>query len=436
MKEEEKKEKKTKQSRGSMILWGVLFFILLSPLLFSGVKSWKGPALFNVVETDLSLDALTLRNVLEGHFQRLVEKKCKEKIAFSNYWIRAYNELLFRVFQKSKTYKLVLGKNNYFYEEIYITEYLGRNFIGDSLMQKKVQYLSFLQKLLLDQYQIYLIPVIEPGKASYNPDHIPDHYRPHIKGKNNYESFVEHATREQVLYLDLNRYFKELRPTVPHPLYSHFGIHWSSYGMWVAADTLTHYLEATCNIKLPELYFRGDSVSTTDKDLDFDLEPPMNLLFPLPTQPIYFPIVEIIADSHSVKPKVLTVGDSYYWSMINNGYVDQVFSENPYWYYYHTIWSDIWNWNVTVDTSQLKNNILHHQIILLTITDANLYRFGWGFIEDAIEKLAPDYPIDPEILFLNRFLAVEEQYNLSVKEAIRQQKTFEEIIRTKYKEKE
>ena len=256
MKEEEKKEKKTKQSRGSMILWGVLFFILLSPLLFSGVKSWKGPALFNVVETDLSLDALTLRNVLEGHFQRLVEKKCKEKIAFSNYWIRAYNELLFRVFQKSKTYKLVLGKNNYFYEEIYITEYLGRNFIGDSLMQKKVQYLSFLQKLLLDQYQIYLIPVIEPGKASYNPDHIPDHYRPHIKGKNNYESFVEHATREQVLYLDLNRYFKELRPTVPHPLYSHFGRHWSSYGMWVAADTLTHYLEATCNIKLPELYFR------------------------------------------------------------------------------------------------------------------------------------------------------------------------------------
>ena len=122
--------------------------------------------------------------------------------------------------------------------------------------------------------------------------------------------------------------------------------------------------------------------------------------------------------------------------MINNGYVDQVFSENPYWYYYHTIWPDIWNWNVTVDTSQLKNNILHHQIILLTITDANLYRFGWGFIEDAIEKLAPDYPIDPEILFLNRFLAVEEQYNLSVKEAIRQQKTFEEIIRTKYKEKE
>ena len=80
MKEEEKKEKKTKQSRGSMILWGVLFFILLSPLLFSGVKSWKGPALFNVVETDLSLDALTLRNVLEGHFQRLVEKNVKRKL--------------------------------------------------------------------------------------------------------------------------------------------------------------------------------------------------------------------------------------------------------------------------------------------------------------------------------------------------------------------
>lgn len=418
----------------SKLIFGFLLFLMLSPLLFSFISSWKGPELNSVQITKVSLKDLDFKNFKENIFQDKVESACKNNIAFSNYWIRAHNELQYRVFRSTVTEKLVLGKNDFFYEEMYITEYLGHNFIGEDLMRKKVLALKKLQDILLKQYNIYLIPVIEPGKAFFSPEAIPNRYHPKNKSRSNYESFRDNAYDQKVTFLDLNEYFRALKPTSPQLLYSKYGVHWSTYGMWQAADTLTNFIEQVCQINLPDILHLSDTNSTYNKDLDFDLEPPMNLLFLLPHESMNFPKKWIICDSTHTKPKVLTVGDSYYWSLINNGYTNQMFAENPYWYYNRTIWPDIWKWDQQVDTSKLKENILKNQIVLIMITDANLYKFGWDFIEQALEKFAPNDPIDPELLILNHLFGDNNFYNQMRKDALRQQLPFSEFLKQKIKE--
>lgn len=412
-------------------LFGFLMMIMLAPLLLSFLTSLKGPELNSVQRTHASIKDLSLHNFTENIFQDKIESACKNQVAFGNYWIRAHNELQYRLFRNTATEKLVLGKNDYFYEEIYITEYLGHNFIGEEFMAKKVQALKKLQEILLRNYNIYLIPVLEPGKAYFSPEGIPDRYHPEIKTRSNYESFRDQAHNQNVTFLDLNHYFKALKPQSPHLLYSKYGVHWSTYGMWQAADTLTNFIEQVCQINLPDILHLSDTNSTYNKDLDFDLEPPMNLLFPLPHESMNFPKKWIISDSTHTKPKVLTVGDSYYWSLINNGYTNQMFAENPYWYYNKTIWPDIFKWDQTVDTSKLKEHILQNQIVLIMITDANLYKFGWDFIEQATEKFVPNEPIDPELLILNQLFSDNNYYNQMRKEAIRLQLPFSEYLKQK-----
>lgn len=416
------------------IIFGFILFVLLIPVGLSWFKNGYGPELNSINRSSVSIKDLTLKDFINNNFQDKMESACKNPIAFGNYWVRFHNEWQYRLFRASKTEKLILGKEDYFYEEMYITEYLGHNFIGDQLMKKRVEELKKLQDILKREYQIDLIPVIEPGKAHFSPEFIPDRYHPDQKGRSNYESFMDWSKKLGVTYLDLNHYFKELKQQTPHLLYSKYGVHWSTYGLWQAADTLTHFIENQCNIDLPEIIHLGDTSSTFNKDLDFDLEPPMNLLCELPHEKMNFPIIKIVANKNSTKPKVLTIGDSYYWGLINSGYTGQMFSQHDYWYYNKTKWPNIWAWNDTVNISQIKQKVMEHQIVLIMITDANLYKFGWEFLEQALAQFAPKDKIDPDLLILNNLFRDNNFYNQLRIEAIRLGIPFEKYLQIKIQE--
>lgn len=421
--------------RLSKIFFGIVLVILLVPIGLSFLKSSYGPDLFSVDRSHVSIKDLTLAQFTSNTFQNKVESACKNKIAFGNYWVRFHNEWQYRLFRATKTEKLVLGKEDYFYEEMYITEYLGHNFIGDSLMKKRVEVVKRLQEILKKEYNIDLIPVLEPGKAFFSPEYIPDRYHPEIKGRSNYESFVDWSNKLNINYLDLNHYFKELKKSSPHLLYSKYGVHWSTYGLWTALDTLTHFIERTTELNLPDIQQIGDTNSTFNKDLDFDLEPPMNLLYPLPHETMNFPIKKIVNNASHTKPKVLTIGDSYYWGLISSGYTTQMFSENVYWYYNKTKWPNIWAWNDTVNYAEIKQNVLGHRVVLIMITDANIYKFSWEFVEQALLQFDPKNSVDQELLILNQLFRDNNYYNDMRKDAIRQGIPFQDYIEQKIKER-
>lgn len=417
-------------NKTAFALWIFIMVLLALPLFFSQFSNISGEKLHGVNIIDKHDVPLTWKDISSGKFQEDADQFIRQNIGLSNCWVRLHNEINFRMFRYSNTEKLVLGKNDCFYEEIYITEYLGHNYIGEYFIRKKVENLKRLQKILEKQYNKHLILVFEPGKASFSPEAIPDRYHPKQKDTSNYEGFTRECDRQGVGYLDLNRYFVEQKPLHPHKLYSKYGVHWSSYGLWLATDTLMGYLERTCNIDLPECLVLGDSNSTQNKDLDFDLEPPMNLLCELPHETMNFPIRTFQYDSaRHVRPRVFTIADSYYWSIWNYGIAHNLFSENTFWYYNRTVYPDIWDPIVWADKSNLKETIEDHDIILLMITEANLYDFSWGFVEEALAVLDSSYVPDPEIVKLNEILGNKDAYRALLLRSQREQVPFAELLR-------
>ena len=417
-------------NKTALLLWILLTILLVFPLLLSQFPQISGEKLYGVGTIDRHDLSLTWKNISTGKFQDDADRLIRQDIGLSNYWVRLHNEINFRAFRYSNTEKLVLGKNDCFFEEIYITEYLGHNYIGEYFIRKKVANLKRLQELLEKQYNKHLILVFEPGKASFSPEAIPDRYRPEQKGTSNYEGFTRECNRQGVGYLDLNRYFVEQKPLHPHKLYSKYGVHWSSYGLWLAADTLTGFLERTCGIDLPDCLVLGDSNSTRNKDLDFDLEPPMNLLCELPHETMNFPIRTFRYDStRHARPRAFTIADSYYWSIWNSGIAQNLFSDNTFWYYNRTVYPDIWDPIVWADKSKLKETIERNDIILLMITEANLYDFGWGFVEEALAVLDSTYVPDPEITALNETLGNKETYRALLLRSQREQVPFAELLK-------
>lgn len=373
-----------RKRRTDNIIWGSLLMLLLVPFIAGWFPASRGKALFGINPQKLEWRHLSLNNLRSHQFQNEAETHAKQKIGFCNHAVRLYNEFNYRTFHYSSAPKLILGKQDCFYENIYIDEYTGKDFLGSSIIEQNIIKFKQLQDTLLKRYGKHLILVLEPGKVRFEPEFLPHGYE---KGANtNYDGFVHYLKKHNVTHLDLNQHFRNLKSSTPHPLYSKHGIHWSTYGMWTAADTLRKFLIHECGYSIPEISHEKDIISNKDKDLDFDLEPPMNLLFELPHESLCFPQMTFADTTGTKRPHALIIADSYVWSLWDNGILQHWFRNPDFWYYNQSIYPYIWEpGRKIVDKKLLPETISHTDIILLMMTDANLKDFSWGAIDEILE---------------------------------------------------
>lgn len=359
------------------IIFAILIAIMVMPLVFSLVPSSRGEALFGIHSN--KCENITIWRILDHTWQEHSEDMTKQKLGFCNHGVRFINELNYRIFHYSPAPKLIIGQKDFFYEDIYVNEYTGKDFVGETTVIDNVRAFKTLQDSL-HQKGIELLLVLEPGKARFMPEYLPKQCRKGLQ--TNYDSYSRELRRQGVRHLDLNQYFRNIKNTVCHPLYSKHGIHWSTYGMWTAVDTLQFFIEKQCGIRLNGFKHIGDSISNRDKDLDFDLEPPMNLMHELKHEDLGFPIIKFNNDGSS-KPKALIIADSYVWSLWDNGILQHWFDRPLFWYYNSTVYPEIWEPTARkADKSQIPNILKEKRVILLMLTDANLRDFGWNAIEE------------------------------------------------------
>lgn len=357
-------------------LFVFLLIVLLVPGILMFVPETRGGALFGVQETVLKRKSTF--SIIFGN-RNVYESMAKQRVGFCNHGVRLYNELNYRLFHYSSAPKLILGKEDCFYENLYLDEYMGKDFIGEDVIRNKVILFKHLQDSLHRQGTELLL-ILEPGKARFEPEFLPNGCK---KGeRTNFDRFLFYCKKYNVRMLDLNSYFCSIKKQSEHPLYSKHGIHWTTFGLWTAADTLQKYIEQQCRVQLPVFKHIGDSISDQNKDLDFDLEPPMNLLSQLQHEKLCFPIMQPV-EFPSTRMKALIIADSYTWGLWDRGILTHWFAEPEFWYYYNTVYPDIWEPNVIfADKRHISKKVSDKDVVLLMITDANLRDFGWGFLED------------------------------------------------------
>ncbi|RYM33556.1 hypothetical protein ERX46_11505 [Brumimicrobium glaciale] len=328
-------------------------------------------------------------NWFEGVYQDQKQNYIEESLIFKPLFVRIYNQYYHDFYNIGRANSVVVGKSGYLYESYYIKAYLGRDFIGDKEIQAKVKKLSLVVDTLKSK-GVELIVVFAPGKGSFYSEFIPEKFNPNDKTITNYEVYNEKLLKSSIHYLDFRKWFLSKKSTSKYPLFPKTGIHWSKYGELLAADSLLRYINSISQFKkTPELIIGEVEVSNIMRDTDDDIEKGMNLYYDIPDLEMGYPVFSIHKEKINNQPKVLTISDSYYWGMFNWGLSKKAFNNGQFWYYNEAIYPDSYEKPIKVSDINIIDEVEKNDIVILMSTDAYLYKFAFGFIDQLYAAYFP-----------------------------------------------
>ena len=177
----------------------------------------------------------------------------------------------------------------------------------------------------------------------------------------------------------------QMKDTVSYPLFPQTGTHWSNLAAQHVTDSLVDYLEVLGGINMHNLVLDKPYQRTLKPDAD--LESLMNLIWPLKKAPNFLTKVYVDHDSTAVRPILLTIGDSFYWNILNFVPMWHVFEGLPYWYYFSTAYYD---GDEKVSEKDLVKKLVLVDFVMLSYSTTQLYRMSNGFSERALLELCYD----------------------------------------------
>lgn len=329
---------------------------------------------------------LTISNYLSGIYQQKLNEHLASGFGFRSLLIRFNNQLHFSLFNKVNAQGVIAGKEHCLFETTYINAQLGKDFIGEDSIRHQLKRLDHISnKLRVLNKQLML--VIAPSKPSFYREYLPDEYAA-ATTKNNYTSLVKYLKETTLNCIDFSSYFNTLKATSAYPLYPKHGNHWSTYGAYLATDSILKRIEYARHDDLPDLFIKSIKMEQPKND-DKDIEYGINLLFRLHSFDLAYP--EIVIDTNRKnKPNVLVIGDSFYWNLYHLG-IDRCFQKSQFWYYNQAIYPVSSSKQLMVNELNFNKEISHYDVIIILATESNIHNLGWGFME-SMEKYL-DHPV-------------------------------------------
>lgn len=354
---------------------------------FASIKPLGG-----VVE-EVAWPSITMNSYSDMSYQKCLEKYAKQNFGFREWLIRCYNQYLWDVFRTTNLTNVSIGKDGWLYEPWFVDDYYhGLMFKDDSeafkdVLRTEAVRLYKLQELLKN-LGITLFVMVEPGKDRVYPEHLPEkkYYKgpEGVKAADYYPYLFDSFG---VNYVDFSKYFVEQKGKVDYPLFPQTGTHWSNIAAAHVADSLIRYMEAVGNINMNNLEI-GKPYCDTTREPDDDLEQMLNLIREIPKEQNMYADVSVVDDTSASRPKILINGDSFAWNIINQIYMDSVFSKWQFWYYNSTIYKNP-DYNSTAKVDYAAE-LLGTDFIVLSYCTAMIYGLGYGFIPKALVHLCFD----------------------------------------------
>jgi hypothetical protein len=410
-----------------------LFFLLLlllsAPLLHLTLKVFREPELHGYYhQTDPpSLTLFSPKKWFSTEFQDQFSTRLTDHTGLRNSLIRVRNQYDYSLFGMIHAKGFIQGKCGYLFEEDYIHEYNGDFFIGKAVIDKKLSRLKNVSDTLR-AYNIPLLLVYEPGKASFYPEYIPRRFHPEHRTQTNYDYFVKRSRELAIPFMDMNSYFLKMKDTSRYPLFPRYGMHWSLYAVPVAVDTLSRWIESATGKELPNFSSRYLDTSLTPRGTDNDIGELLNLACPLKPTPGAYP--SIVFQKEPVKAlSALIIADSYYLNIVED-YGRQLFKSQDYWYYNKKVYP-YQNHDPPryVDKSNLREKLKQYDVVLLMVSEINLHCGFWNFADESFLAFYPEIE-DPQIYAIeNEIRNDRDWFRFMVNKARVQEKPLEEMIR-------
>lgn len=341
-----------------------------------------------------------------GYYQEEKEKHLNASFGFRNQFVKLNNQIAYSLFRKAKANGVIIGKETYLYEQSYINAYTGTDFLGTDSIDHTISRLKFITDTL-NKLGKQLIVVFAAGKASFYPEYIPDKYLP-VRGPTNYGYMSAQARKAGLQIIDFNRWFMANKHRSKYPLYPQHGVHWSTYGTALAADSLLRKIETLRHTDIPELTFDGVRMEQPH-DVDYDIADGMNLLFRLKSFDVAYPNMLPVRTEGKTKPKVLVISDSFYWGMYGLG-ISNCFDDSHFWYYNRQVYPESATKELLIEDLDLGEQLAAHDVVVIMATEATLRKISWGFIENAERYYKGRLP--------KKQVAHDSEYQRKVKELV------------------
>jgi len=372
----------------------ILFYLLMVTLLLPMAQQE-----FDLVEIkplhgaikERKKPSLNLDNWFSEKYQKRIEKYAAQKFGFANWFVRVENQIQFTFYNKAKARDAIVGKEKYLYEKSYIDAYYGNDFMG----KKPIQELYTKLKLLSDTLETLnkkILIVFAPGKGRFFSEYIPDDLKAEKK-LTNLKYCVETVDSLGLDYIDMSTWFINMKDTASFPLYAKTGIHWSTYGVKLAIDSIATYCQNNLGLTLNNYTWKPIDMSLDLTTTDMDIEKGMNMIFKIPNYPMPYTKMKFTERKPNTA-RTIIIADSFFWQMFNLEFTTKLFQKGQFWFYNKKVFSKNIKGKITVEDLDLNQEILNQDIIILLTTEPILKRKYWGFVDMAYEAIFNPKPFD------------------------------------------
>jgi hypothetical protein len=363
-----------KASFSRLLLLGFMTLLLLP----TAQEYWNvfSPKKLNGAFEEAKEPTFVSKNFWAGTYQDSFNTWYSENFGFRTTYLRIRNQFDYSFFRMSHASGVLVGKNQYLFEESYAQTWHGE-FIAEpnhfAVMGSKIR---SLQDSLAAQ-GITLLVVLAPSKAHFYPEFLPEKYA--ARGKKNYYTEMRRVVDSlQINSIDFNAWALQNKQSSPYPIYPQTGIHWSVYASTLATDSIIHWIEKKRNIDMVNLKLGKPEWSNTPRETDNDIEKALNLMWGISKKPMAYHPYLIEDRKGKAEPRLMVIADSFYWAIFNLN----VTQPNDFWYYNKEVYHSNGGKNLASEyNAPLETQ--RHDVIILMATDPNLADLGWGYIDEA-----------------------------------------------------
>ena len=360
------------------IVFVALLFLPLSNFVFHYMKSkklngWQAPA---------EKPVLSINNLFSGDFQDKAEKYYKQNTGFATDFIRLRNEVFYSCLHINPNRDMIISKDGYFYENSYIFNgVLGHDFVGEDTVVCKAEKIKRLQDTLRKEGKD-LIVVFAAGKGSYFKEHIPEELLHQPKKTTNYEAYSSCFKEIGVNFIDFKAWFLAMKDTISYPLFTKLGLHWNKFGVALVTDSLVRYYDKIFP-DMPSLTIDYSIINNKNWFNESDGFDNLNTIFHPKYERLPHPELYYKQKNDRKRPMLITVADSYNWSLHAYGFADKYFEDSQYWYYndFAYCFGERGNIDMKDENFVWEDEIKKASCFMLLFTDANLKDFDRGFID-------------------------------------------------------
>ena len=380
----------------------VILFAFTAVLLFASMLQQATDLVhvkaLNGVTKEVPKPKMEFASFLDGSLQDSTEAYLKQHYGFREPLTRLYNQTewaLFRYSQVAEDQRIVITRDNWIFEPWTVEEYYqsaAYQHAKDSAemaekLEAEAQRLLKVQKLL-EPYHTRLFVALLPGKELVCGEHIPKNTKYFFEKKITAYDFYKKRFKELgVNHIDLGEWFVQMKDTVSYPLFPQTGTHWSNLAAIHSTDTLIRYMEWLADTNMVNITMSEPFQRTLKPDAD--LESLMNLIWPIQKRPNLLTTAHYDYDTTAWRPRLITIGDSFYWNILNFTPVWDVFESVPYWYYFSTVYFDDDDLSVCKKISDLDvlQEVIDADFVMLAYSTVALYKMSNGFSEWMVKEL-------------------------------------------------